>query len=176
MASKDQEKHNKEMMEEHLSLSVTELAATKISIVSFRKQIAANKFAMEKEFRAQLSASQHSAQKAIHDLTQQLAAAENEIAALKQQVDALISVSHKALVKPEQSKVTGATKKSTFDPTSKLKPVLWNIDLDNQAAILLSGNAVLPVVVKMSEFSKKKSQKVQWFSEPFLLRQMDTKY
>ena len=43
MASKDQEKHNKEMMEEHLSLSVTELAATKISIVSFRKQLAANK-------------------------------------------------------------------------------------------------------------------------------------
>ena len=56
MASKDQDKHNKEMMEEHLSLSVTELAATKISIVSFKKQLAANKTAMEKEFREQLSA------------------------------------------------------------------------------------------------------------------------
>ena len=52
----DQEKHNKEMMEEHLSLSVTELAATIISIMSFKKQLAANKTAMEKEFREQLSA------------------------------------------------------------------------------------------------------------------------
>ena len=70
------------MMEEHLSLSVTELAATIISIMSFKKQLAANKTAMEKEFREQLSASQHRAQKTTQDLTQQLATAENGIAAL----------------------------------------------------------------------------------------------
>ena len=130
---------------------------------------------MEKGFRAQLSASQHSAQKAIHDLTQQLAAAENEIAALKQQVGALTAVSHKALVKPEQSKVTGATTKNTFDPTSQLKPVLWNIDLDNQAAILLSGNAVLPIVVECQSSQRRKDKRCGGLVSHFLLRQMDTK-
>ena len=81
MACKDQEQHNKETMEEHLSLSVCNrtIAATKTSVEeNFRKQLAANvlllekvfkqqltaiKVSMEKEFKEQLSASQHDAQK-----------------------------------------------------------------------------------------------------------------
>ena len=45
---------------------------------------------------------------------------------------------------------------------------VWSIDLlNNQAAKLLSGNEVFPVVVKMSEFTKKKRKGIHWYSEPF---------
>ena len=137
IAQKDQEKHNKEMMEEYQSLFVTELATVKTST---KEELAANTLLLErdfkeqlttmkKEFNEQLSARQQNAQKKIYDLTQKLATAENEIAALKNQV--------------------------------------WINQLDNRAAILLPGTEILPVIVKMSDFTQKKKQGIQWFSEPF---------
>ena len=138
MARKDQKKHNKEMMEEHLSLSLNELATNKVSV-----------------------------EKTIHGLTQKLATANNKITALQQQLVTLTDNSNKALAKAEiefQSKVS--------ELESKLQPLdmmscYWISYLDTQAAKMLSGNKVVPVVVKMSGFSEKKHQKTHWFSEPF---------
>ena len=140
MARKDQKKHNNEMMEEHLSLAVIELSATKKC--------------------------QHDSQKTIQDLANKLATAEKEIVALKQQLDS----NNKALAEEEmkcQSKVTVVEEAKQKSNTTNLRSLVWSNHLDNQAAVLISGNQVLPVVVKMSEFTEKKRQKIKWFSEPF---------
>ena len=52
---------------------------------------------------------------------------------------------------------------------------LWSIDLDHQTTKLLSGKEVLPVVVKMSEFTEKKDERSTGSVSRFLLNQMDTK-
>ena len=54
---------------------------------------------------------------------------------------------------------------------NQLSPLWRSIDLNNQAAKLLSGNEVLPVVVKMSKFTKKKREGIRWYSEPFFTEQ-----
>ena len=148
MARKDQKKHNKEMMEEHLSLSVTELATTKIS--------------MEKDFRA-LAMSQNDAQKTIHDLTNKLATAEKEIVTLKQQLVSLTDNNDRALAEADMKFTELKSKLQPLD----MMDCYWSTYLVSEATKLLSGNEVLPVVIKMSEFTKKKKQKVQWFSDPF---------
>ena len=43
----------------------------------------------------------------------------------------------------------------------------WTIQLNTRAAQLLSGDQVLPVVVRMSEYTKKKENNVDWYSDPF---------
>ena len=188
MARKDQKNHNKEMMEEHLSLSVTELAATKeknekqdqnfrelfasnkISMENyFKDQLASTKISMEKDFREQLLAGQRDAQKTIQDLTNKLATAEKEIFVLKQQLDN----NAKALAEAEmkfQSKVTAveeATQRSLTEQLQSVETMVWSTYLFSEATKLFSGNLVLPVVIKMSDFANKKRQKTQWFSDPF---------
>ena len=163
MARKDQKKHEKERMEEHLSLSITEIATTKIS--------------MEKDFKEQLLANQHDTQKTIHDLTNKLTTAEKEIVALKQQLITLTDNNDKALAEADmklQSKITAveeATQKSISEQESKLQSIdamVWSTYLFSEATKSLSGSEVLPVVIKMSGFTnKKKRQKSQYFSDPF---------
>ena len=200
MAHKDQKKHNKEMMEEHLSLSVTELAATKeknekqnqkfgellasnkSSLESmenyFKGQLATTKMSMEKNFKERLLASQHDAQKTIHDLTNKLANAEKEIVSLQQQQQQqqLVTLTDNNLAEAEmklQSKITAveeATQKSITKQESKLQSIdamVWSTYLFSEATKLLSGIEVLPVVIKMPDFTKKKRQRTQWFSDPF---------
>ena len=43
----------------------------------------------------------------------------------------------------------------------------WTIRLNTRAIQLSSGDQVLPVIVQMSEYAKKKENKVDWYSYPF---------
>ena len=140
MARKDQKEHNKEMMEEHLSLSVNKILAN-----------------------------QHDAQKTIRNLTDKLATAEEEIAALKQQLVILTDNNDKVLAKTEmkfQSKVAGVEPVKQKHITD-LQSSIWRSDLVYKAAMLSSGNEILPVFVKMSNFTEKKRQRMKWYSDPF---------
>ena len=234
MARKDEKEHNKEMIEKHLSLSITELAATKerserenqnhreqlatinntiqeqlaatkISLEkdfkeqllafqndvqktqqnlteklvvaeneivnyrekfatinnTFQEQLAAAKISLQKDFKEQLLASHNDAQKTVQNLTEKLAAAENEIVALKQR---LADNNDDVVAKAEKvdSKVTELETK-----LHSLNMLVWSNHLFGEATKLLSGVEVLPVVVKMPGFTKKRRDKVQWFSDPF---------
>ena len=65
------------------------------------------------------------------------------------------------------SQKLGTAEKEITALKYQISPV-WSIELlDYNAAKLLSGNKVLPVVVKMSEFTVKKRQRIHWYSEPF---------
>ena len=136
IARKDQRKHNKEIMEEHLSFSLSELAATKVLM-----------------------------EQTIHHLTQKLSSAEKEITDLKLQHATLTENNDKALAKAEkkfQSKVTELESK-----LQNLNMMAWTTYLDKEAYKLSSDNVILPVVVKISDFTEKKRRMIQWFSEPF---------
>ena len=115
------------------------------------EKLAANVLLLEKGFKEQLTAIKVSVEK---EFKEQLSA--NQQNAQKSNHDLT-------------QKLTTAEKEIIA-----LKNQVWSIDLDNQVAKLLSGNKVLPVVVKMSEFTEKKRQRIHWYSEPFLLHQMDT--
>ena len=159
IARKDQKVHNKEMMEEHLSLSLNELATTKVSMEK--------KLNEHQSLAEQLLANQNYAQKTIDDLNKKLANAEKEITTLKQQLATLTDNNNKTLTKVEMN-----FQSKTTELESKLQPLgmmscYWIGYLDTQATKMLSGNEVIPVVVKMSGFSKKKRQHSEWFSEPF---------
>ena len=43
----------------------------------------------------------------------------------------------------------------------------WTIRLNTRAAQLSSGDQVLPVIVQMSEYTKKKAEDDDWYSDPF---------
>jgi len=45
--------------------------------------------------------------------------------------------------------------------------VKWATNLITESAKLLSGNQLIPVIVKLSEYSKKYCDDVDWFSDPF---------
>ena len=52
----------------------------------------------------------------------------------------------------------------------QLKRILvftWNDELISQSSMLSSGDQFVPVIVKMSEYTKKKREKIQWYSDPF---------
>ena len=43
----------------------------------------------------------------------------------------------------------------------------WAIELNTKALRLSSGDQVLPVIVRMSEYTKKKEDEIDWYSDPF---------
>ena len=43
----------------------------------------------------------------------------------------------------------------------------WTIRLNTRAIQVSSGDQVLPVIVQMSEYAKKKENNVDWYSYPF---------
>ena len=43
----------------------------------------------------------------------------------------------------------------------------WTMQLNTRAVQLSSGDQVLPVIVRMSEYTKKKENDVEWYSDPF---------
>ena len=47
----------------------------------------------------------------------------------------------------------------------------WTIQLNTKAIQLSSGDQVLPVIVRMSEYTTKKMDAVDWYSDPFYTRE-----
>ena len=137
MVRKDQNKHNKEMMEEHLSLSVTNLAAK-----------------------------QHNTQSIIHDLTQKLATANKEIAALKQQL-VMLTDNDKVLCKAKMRFQLSITEQESTQQSFVIRPLHLSFYLDAASAESSTGIECLPVLLKMKIYTEKKQQNKAWFSVPF---------
>ena len=101
LARKDHEEHNKKMVEQHLSLSLSELAATKTSVKNFREHL--------------LVTSQHHVQEITHDLTEKVAIIENKVFTFKQFTNSqseqnaeMKTVSHEvAVIKQKIAEVSG---------------------------------------------------------------------
>ena len=153
MARKDQKKHNKEKMEEHLSFTTHQLTNTQRDLNTTKQQLATT--------------------------CQNLTKAEKEHITLAANTDEVLA----KLETKFQTKITEietAAKKRITELETKLEQktqqieqlifdsnTFWYNTVKYQASKLSSGDQVVPVIVKMSEYTKKKSYKVSWYSDSF---------
>jgi len=136
-----------------------------------------------------LIVSQKEAKKTKDELTQKLTNTERELNTTKQQLaktcqnltkaekehTTLAANTDEALAKLEtkfQTKITeietAAQKRITeLERNTKLSFSDWPYIINTAASRLTSSDQVVPVIVKMSEFTKKKSDIVLWYSDPF---------
>ena len=138
MARKDQKKHNKEKIEEHLSLAVSTLNTTKQEQIILAAKTDEALARLETKFQTKITEIETATQKRIAEL-------ESKLKQKAQQVD----------------RNTQLDKRHT--------------DLDTFSSKLSSGNQVVPVIVKMSEYSKKRRDGVEWYSESFYTHHMGYK-
>ena len=137
----------------------------------------------------QLVASQQEVKKTKNELTQKLTNTERELNTTKQQLaktclnlvkavkehTTLAANTDEALAKLEtkfQTKITeietAAQKRITeLENNTKLLSSDWSSIISTSSSRLPSGDQVVPVIVKMSEYTKKKSNYVIWYSDSF---------
>ena len=142
LARRDQKEHNREKMEEHLSFAVSALNTTRQEL-SLTRQNLTRAEKMHNTLAADtLDALSKLEIKFQTKITKIETAAQNRIAELEkkvQQKDELLEMLHGK----------------------------WTIELVTIAAKLSSGNQVTPVIMKMSEYTKKKRDMADWYSDPF---------
>ena len=73
----------------------------------------------------------------------------------------------------ENSNISNATQKKTTElDTEQKTPQInqlskWKAKIISNASKLSSGDQVVPVIVKMSDYTKKKTEIIDWYSDPF---------
>ena len=152
MARKDQCTHEREKMEEHLLLTKSELVEIKSS---YKTKIS--------EVESEL---QHSHAK-INKL-------ESELQQKHVRVNELESKSQKNYLKIDELKYEVNKLESELQQNHALMKILfgeWTMHLNTRAVQLLSGNQLLPVVVRMPGYAAKKLHGVDWYSDPFYTHQ-----
>ena len=165
MARKDTNTHKREAMEDHLSLSINELMETKMNLKSTQsnlkceieksKEALTQKIVLVENHLSSANKQLKEAKRAKDKLLQKLTTTEKELNITKQQLAATCHNLTKAVElerKPQQN-------------TQPKEEGPWLTSLHNRASKLSSGDQVLPLVVKMTEFTKHMG--TNWLSKPF---------
>ena len=148
MFRKDQHLHDKEKMEEHLLLTKSELMEMKIN---YKTKI--------NELESELQQN-HAKIIELESELQQSHAKRNKLESEYHVKVNELEFKVKARLESELQK-NHAVMKVLFGE------VQWTIRLNTRAIQLSSGDQVLPVIVGMSEYAKKKENNVDWYSYPF---------
>ena len=165
MARKDQKKHNKEKMEEHLFLSVNKVAKISEILTKTEKE--------QKETKDELTNTERDLNTTKQQLSKNLAKAEKEHVALAAVLAKLETKFQTKITEIEtiaQERITELER--TLEQVvmaNELKgtPCMWMSHLNTASSKLSSGDQVVPVIVKISEYTKKKRDKVEIFCDPF---------
>lgn len=149
-----------------------ELAKMTKSLVSIKSTQEEAKKTMD-DLTASLRVTKQETKKKIDELTQKLTHTERD---LKQQLATACQNSkiaerrHDEVLEKQQAKITEietVTQKRTVELERKLSTLLHCTNVNTKASKLLSGDQDVPVIVKMSDYSKKKRDKVEWYSDTF---------
>ena len=212
MPRKDQKKHNKEKMEEHLSLTISQLRNIGGKLVTSKDKAMeelTEGIAQVKDDITTCTQRQDTTamdltntQKETRKLTQQYDHTENRLGVLESQQRALqkslchwqiifltllsasvvllavfIHFESEALIKLEtefQGKIIEIETTRITELEAKLEmnakhidQIFWNAEINSNASKLSSGDQIVPVIVKMSEYAKKKSDEDTWYSHSF---------
>ena len=190
MTRKELSKHKQEMMEEHLSLSIKELVETKaqlkltatehqLTVLQLKKtqdelnkkssasmqQAAVHQVALESHVTQQLA---HIKKTTKEELTANAARTKDEIGnklavSLTEMKDKLAKITDDSVEKTKELETKlDDLKKMLYDPT-----IFWYNTLNYRASKLSSHDQVVPVIVKVAEFSKNLQE---WCSTPFYLK------
>jgi len=150
LARKDMKKHNKESVDEHLSLVKCELASTKNELVQARKEAAAaDKKIILTEKRIMVKVIAHVGE-VLADLSDKL----------ETKIDN-VEVDGRKMVKSLETQLYNSMKQIHKDCSP------WILKLTSLDTMSKSGDQAVPVVFKMSDFSKYKGDKEWWYSPTF---------
>ena len=147
----DQKKHNREMMEEHLSLTMKELLCTNSELTSITMEL-------------------KTTQKKLNETTRDLMEAREQhggmVALIKQQEETfqkglIINIIAKECIKELESQIPHAIQ--------KVIATIKHVELRNENARRLHDepSPVIPVTIKMSGFSEVKESGKEWYSGSF---------
>jgi len=146
---KNMMEHNKDKMDRHLSLTKQQLSMTNQELSDTKQQLAT----------------------ACHDLTE----AQKERVALVANTEAVLATLQAKITEIETASQKRIAELETqlHQNTLQFESILTNLDINwlatlySQSSKLPSNDKVLPVIVKMSEYTKKRKYKTHWYSEPF---------
>ena len=151
MTRKDQDKHKQEKMEEHLMKSMCvlthELNSTKLELTVTQRELTDTKASL-----ADTNSKLANTESTLTDTNNQLATAMQRINTLEV---LLYLATDKAITRPTSSVVV---MKSSVDWSDKLVAMVMMSKSDDREC---------PVTLKMSEYSKKRRNNVEWYSDPF---------
>ena len=144
MARKDQEKHNKEKMDDHLRMTQTRLI----------------------EFEVKLSAVKTEAEEKITGLTKITRSLNQKLVASEQALDTVQAQMH-AEFKDMQDKQQEKINKLEIMLNKTTEQAMKNQWLFTLYTTSISGDKVCPIIVRVSDFEDKRVQKRKWHSDPF---------
>ena len=137
---KDQKMHNKTKVEEHLSLTVNKFNFIQQELTTTKQQLEQKLATLATTFQEELSKLENKFQ---------LKVAEVEATAEKKINELEIKLQKKA------------------QQLEKMHINEWAIEIISNSTKLSFGNQTIPVVVRMSDFAKKKKDHVEWYSDSF---------
>ncbi|XP_065917607.1 uncharacterized protein [Dysidea avara] len=164
VASQQEVKKTKNELTEKLTKTARELNTT-------RQQLITSQQAVKNELTQKLT----NTEKELNTTKQQLATTCQNLTKAEKEHTTLAANTDEALAKLEakfQTKITeietAAQKRITeLEHNTKLLFGDWSSIISTSSSRLSSGDQVVPVIVKMSEYTNKKSNKVYWFSNSF---------
>ncbi|XP_065916952.1 TNF receptor-associated factor 3-like [Dysidea avara] len=194
--SKEESKRTTDKIEEETIKSFADQSKTLVDMNANLTNIQKEERKWKDDLIQQLVVTKQEAKKTKNELTQKLTNTERDLNTTKQQLattcqnltkaekehTTLAANTDEALAKLEtkfQTKITEietAAQKITELETKleektqqidRLLVITWGADIVSQATKSSSGDKVVPVIVKMSEYNKKKSYCVYWFSDSF---------
>ncbi|XP_065907521.1 TNF receptor-associated factor 5-like [Dysidea avara] len=92
---------------------------------------------------------------------------QKKIAELETKLDTTFQKKIAELETTFQKKIAKLETKLEQKAQQIINRITWNAEIISNASKLSSGDQVVPVIVKMSEYTKKKRDEVDWFSDPF---------
>ena len=144
MNLKDQKVHNKTKVEEHLSLTANKINSIQQEQAAMKQQLEQNLATFTATFQEALSKLETKFQSKVTEIE---AAAEKKINELEIQL---------------QKKTQQLEKMNISD---------WGIEIISNSTKLSFGDRTMPVVIKMSDYAKKKKDRVEWYSDYFYMHQ-----
>ena len=183
MVRKDQENHNREKMEEHMSLTISHLP-------SIQQKVASIQVATMKDLDSKISQANDEVAVSKHQLSiiaKNIADAQQDTIKIISQtikkqnkatwfygscVVSIVIVLLAIYIHSTQGRIAELETKleQKTKQIKQLQLLTWNAELIYNASKFLShpsDNRIAPVIVKMNEFSKKKKDGINWMSEPF---------
>ena len=141
---KDQKTHNKAKVEEHLSLAAHKINFIQQEQAAIKQQLEKNLATFTATFQEALSNLETHFQSKVTEIE---AAAEKRINELEMQLQ----------------------KKS--QQLEKMHISEWGIEIISNSTKFSFGDRTMPVVIKMSDFAKRKKDRVEWYSDHFYTHQ-----
>ena len=167
MGRKDLKKHNQEEMEEHLSLTMSELVSTRGKLTATEQQLTTSNqqlalhieqtSSMQTKFQEKIDAMECHSQQSVSKLETKLTTITEQALHTQEKLQAKID----SLERQSQMNIAKLEKK--LQQTNE--HIEWTANINSRASHIK--NQAFPVIIKVPEFDDKKKSETNWYSHYF---------